>query len=110
MKGIDLCWHENGDPNNIISSWRDVKESGIDFVILRDGWGTDKRDAKLIEYSQNAQNADIAVLGVYHFVYAISLQEAIQNAIRAVQNVKKAGLPKSTIIWCDIEGDTVQNA
>ena len=110
MKGFDICWHENGEENNEVYSWKQVRESGIDFIILRDGWGTDRIDQKLLEYCQGAQDQNIAIAGVYHFIYALNLQQAVQNAIRAVMNVEKAGLPKSTVIWCDLEYDTVTSA
>lgn len=104
MKGIDLCYHQ-GDIN-----WREAVQSGIEFIFPRDGWGTDSIDKKFLQNVREAQEAGIRVPGVYHFIYAINLQEAIQNAIKAVENVRKAKLPQSTIIWCDLEYDTVDNA
>ena len=104
MKGIDLCYHQ-GDIN-----WKEAARSGIEFIFPRDGWGTDSIDKKFLQNTREAQEAGIRVPGVYHFIYAINLQEAIQNAIKAVENVRKAKLPQSTIIWCDLEYDTVDNA
>lgn len=104
MKGMDICYQQ-GDID-----FRKAKADGIDFIIPRDGWGTQKIDPKLVEYCKSAQNAQITVPGVYHFIYATNLQQAIENASRAVRNVQTAGLPKSTIIWCDLEYDTVDNA
>lgn len=104
MKGMDICYHQ-GDID-----FRKAKADGIDFIIPRDGWGTQKIDPKLVEYCKNAQDAHISVPGVYHFIYATNLQQAVENAVRAVKNVQAAGLPKSTIIWCDLEYDTVDNA
>lgn len=104
MNGIDLCYRQ-GDIN-----WKEAHADGIDFILPRDGWGTDSIDKKFLQNVREAQEAGIKVPGVYHFIYAISLQEAIQNAVKAVENVKKAKLPTSTIIWCDLEYDTVDNA
>lgn len=104
MTGIDLCYHQ-GDIN-----WREAHADGIEFIFHRDGWGTDSIDKKFLQNVREAQDVGIKVPGVYHFIYAISLQEAIQNAVKAVENVKKAKLPTSTIIWCDLEYDTVDNA
>lgn len=104
MKGLDLCYHQ-GDID-----WQQVRASGIDFIIPRDGWGMDDIDPKLVTNSKEAIASGISVQGVYHFIYGINVSEAIKNADRAIANVKAAGLPKSTVIWCDIEQDTIDNA
>lgn len=104
MKGIDLCYHQG----NI--DFQKAKADGIDFIIPRDGWGDHDIDPKLIEYVQKAQAAGVSVPAVYHFIYATNLQQAVQNADRAVRNVRSAGLPDTTIIWCDLEYDTVDTA
>lgn len=103
-KGMDICYHQ-GDID-----FRKAKADGIDFIIPRDGWGTSDIDPKLVEYAKNAQDQNIGVPGVYHFIYALNIQQAVQNAARAVENAKAAGLPQSTVIWCDLEYDTVENA
>lgn len=111
IKGMDIyCWEADKDNPNKIIDFRKAKADGIDFIIPRDGWGTEKIDPKLIEYVQNAQDQNIDVPGVYHFIYATDINGAVNNAVRAIKNVKAAGLPQSTIIWCDIEYDTVDNA
>ena len=103
MRGIDICSQQK------IIDFKQVRNAGIEFIIPRDGWG-DKLDPNLITYVKDATAAGIAVPGVYHFIYAISKAEVINNAIKAIDNVVKAGLPKSTVIWCDLEYDTVKSA
>ena len=111
-KGLDLCYHQ-GDIN-----WPQVKAAGIDFIIPRDGWGpaSEKNgkalyaDPKFLQNVKEAQEAGIEIQGVYHFIYGINEHEARQNAACAINNVRKAGLPKETVIWCDLEYDTVDNA
>lgn len=100
-KGLDLCYHQG------TVDWKKVKSSGIDFIIPRDGWGTNDLDPKLIQNVKEAQEAGISVPGVYHFIYAVNVKEAIQNAACAINNARRAGLPSSTVIWCDQEEDTV---
>lgn len=107
--GIDLCCQQH----NV--NWSQVKASGqVDFIIPRTGWGVncdgDGIDPKFLEYVKGAQAQGIAVPGVYHFIYVNSLDDAVKNAQCAINAVKKAGLPKSTIIWCDQEEDTVIKA
>lgn len=104
MKGLDICYHQ-GDIDFV-----KVKKAGFDFIIPRDGWGIDGLDYKLVEYVKKAKAAGIKVPGVYHFIYAINDKEVIANAKKAIENVKAAGLPKTTVIWCDLEYDTVDNA
>ena len=109
MKGIDLCCQQH-DIN-----WKQVKATGeVDFIIPRTGWGVDCDgdiiDPKFLEYVKGAQDNGISIPGVYHFIYVNSMDDAIKNAMCAVNAVKTAGLPKSTIIWCDQEEDTVVQA
>lgn len=110
MRGIDLCCQQH-DVN-----WAKVKQSGqVDFIIPRTGWGVDcdgcTIDPKFLEYVKGAQDNGIAVLGVYHFIYVNNgMDDAVKNAMCAVNAAKTAGLPKSTIIWCDQEEDTVIQA
>ena len=103
-KGFDV-WYKKGEID-----FHKAKASGIDFILPRDGWGTDGMDYKFIEYVQQAEAAGIEIPGVFHFIYAKDIEEAIQNADKAIENVKAAKLPKTTIIWCDLEDDTIANA
>lgn len=63
-KGFDVWYHKG------TIDWQKVKASGIDFILPRDGWGTDSIDYKFIEYVQGAKAAGIEVPGVFHFIYA----------------------------------------
>lgn len=103
QKGIDLSkWNGGID-------FGKVKESGIEFVLLREGYGR-KRDPKFLEYVHGCQNRDLPILGVYHFSYALTRYEAENEAEIAVKNVKEAGLPDDTIIFFDYEYDSVRYA
>ena len=108
MKGIDI-WYRYGPID-----FQKVKAYGIDFIFPRSGWGVDcdgkVLDPGLVEYVSQAQQVGISVPGVFHMIYGINEAEARQNAACAINAVRKAGLPKETIIWCDLEYDTVDNA
>lgn len=71
MKGIDVSVH-NGSIN-----WEKVKSSGIDFAILRAGYGRElsQKDARFEENYKNAKSAEIPV-GAYWYSYAMSEDEA----------------------------------
>lgn len=108
MRGLDLSHHQ-GQVN-----WQKVKATGIEFVIPRTGWGVDcdgqKIDREFVNYVNGAKSAGLTVPGVYHFIYVKSVEDAVKNAQCAIEAVKAAGLPKSTVIWCDQEEDTVITA
>ena len=107
-KGIDLCCQQEA------VDWQKVKAAGIDFAIPRCGWGVncdgEGADPSFFVFVKNSQAAGVKIPGVYHFIYVDSIEDAQKNAECAVNAVRKAGLPKSTIIWCDQEEDTVIQA
>lgn len=71
MKGIDVSVH-NGDID-----WQKVKNAGIQFAILRAGYGRElsQKDARFEENYRNAKTAGIPV-GAYWYSYAMSEDEA----------------------------------
>lgn len=74
-KGIDVSqWQGTVD-------WSKVKESGVDFAIIRSGYGkySSQEDPKFDENMKGAQEAGIAC-GTYWYSYALSVEEAIQEA------------------------------
>lgn len=103
-KGIDISkW--NGKIDFI-----QVKKSGVDFVIIREGYRK-RADPRFLEYVEESKKAGLIVLGIYHFLYTRSVHDAILEAQSAVSNAKKAGLkPDEIIIFSDYEYDTVDNA
>ena len=71
MKGIDVSVH-NGDID-----WGKVKATGIDFAILRAGYGklAKQKDAKFEDNYKGAKAAGIPV-GAYWYSYATTPDEA----------------------------------
>ena len=108
MKGLDICSQQGK------IDFSKVKAAGVDFIIPRCGRGItldlDGMDYRFLEYCREAPKAGIQIPGVYHFIFVHSMDDALKNAQKAVECVKKAGLPKSTIIWCDQEEKTVIDA
>ena len=97
FKGIDVSkWNGNID-------WKKVKNSGIDFAILREGYGKENPnqiDKKFEENYTNAKNQGVH-LGVYHYVYADSVEDAINEAKFCLKNIKGKQLDYPVVI--DIE-------
>lgn len=71
IKGIDISDHQD------IISWDQV--SGIDFVIIRAGYGRNNLDKYAIRNIQGCKNNNIP-FGLYWFSYALSISDAIKEA------------------------------
>ena len=100
--GIDISeWQEKVPYKKLASQ--------IDFVILREG-KRQEIDDHFLEHVKGFQAAGIPILGVYHFIYALTKEEARLEALSCIRNMEKAGLPGSTRIWADFEYDTVDKA
>lgn len=102
-KGIDISYHQGDIDFNA------VKKSGIEFVILREGY-RNSTDTKFFEYVEKATKAGLEILGVYHFSYALNAQEAQDEAKLCVENIRKAGLDDDILVFFDFEYDTVKKA
>jgi GH25 family lysozyme M1 (1,4-beta-N-acetylmuramidase) len=103
-KGIDISYFQG----NI--DFKKVKADGIDFIIPRCGYGKSNKDSKFSEYVAGALAAGIEVPGIYHFSYALNEENAREEARQAVKFAQEAGLPKETIIFFDLEYDSVDYA
>lgn len=102
-KGIDISYHQ-GKIN-----FKSVKASGIEFVILREGYRK-SLDTKFFEYAKECKAVGLPILGVYHFSYALNEKQAKEEGEFCAKNVEKAGLGKDTLIFFDFEYDTVKKA
>lgn len=100
-KIIDVSEHQGA------IDYEKVKKScKVDGVILRSSIGK-VTDKKFFDYADGFQKAGIPIYGVYHFSYAGTEKEARDEAVLAVSNVERAGLPKSTIIFFDFEYESI---
>lgn len=93
FKGIDVSkWQ--GEIN-----WEKVKASGVDFAILREGYGL-QIDKKFKENCEKAKAAGMNI-GVYHYSYASSADDAKNEAEFCLKNI--SGLKFEYPICFDIE-------
>lgn len=89
--GIDISkWQ--GDIN-----FKEAKEDGVEFVIIREGYGKENPnqiDKKFEDNYSKATNVGIPV-GVYHYSYADSVDDAKKEAEFCLKNIrgKKLGYP-----------------
>lgn len=80
MKGIDVSkWQGTID-------WQKVKQAGIKFVMIREGYGKDGKDKKFEDNYSGAKKAGIPV-GVYHYSYADSVEDAKKEAEFCLKNI-----------------------
>lgn len=103
-KGIDISYFQG----NI--DFKKVKADGIEFIIPRCGYGKSNKDSKFSEYVAGALAAGIEIPAIYHFSYALNEENAREEARQAVKFAQEAGLPKETIIFFDLEYDSVDYA
>ena len=102
LRGIDVSeWQGAID-------WDKVKNSGIEFAIIRTGYGRggNQADEYYVRNVKGAKKAGIKV-GLYHYSYAESPEDAIKEAefcLRIIDN-EKLDLP----IYFDIEDDSISS-
>lgn len=105
----DLSW---GAPGIDVSQWQgtinwsSVKASGIDFAMIRTGYGYDadggNTDPKF-EYNIKSAQANGIKVGVYHYSYAESVEDAIEEAKYCLSILKKANVSLDYPVAFDIE-------
>lgn len=111
IMGIDVSKH-NGNID-----WNAVRDSGVNFVIIRCGYRGSATGALVIDpkFKANIQGATAAGLkvGVYFFSQAVNEAEAIEEASMALDLIK--GYKISYPVFIDVEasngrGDTISSA
>lgn len=101
LKGIDVSqWQGNID-------WQKVKGAGVQFAMLRAGYGRNNLDTKFHRNAKGAVAAGIPV-GLYWFSYALNVEMARREAQYAVEVAKKYKI--TWPIAYDLEYDTVSYA
>lgn len=98
LKGIDVSKH------NGTIDWFKVKKEGIDFAIIRAGYGkvASQKDPKFEENYLNAKRAGLHV-GVYWYSYATNEADALEEAKLFADTIKYKQFDMPVFI--DIEED-----
>ena len=95
--GIDVSCH------NDKVDWTKIKESGIDFAIIRCGFGKDttSQDDSTFRYNINECKRLSIPYGVYIYSYALNTDDAISEASHVLRLIK--GYEPKYGIWFDME-------
>ena len=103
LLGIDISkW--NGNVN-----WKEVKEAGVEFVIIRAGYGTNYVDPYFEKNIENAIDNNM-IIGVYWFSYAHTNQQAHLEAKKCYKTIKKYKKHITLPVFWDFEYDSVNYA
>lgn len=102
-KGIDISYYQGNVDFDL------VKANGVEFVIIREGY-RNSTDQKFFEYVRKAKEAGLPILAIYHFSYALTAEEAREEARYCIEEVKAANLGPEVLIFYDFEYDTVKKA
>ncbi|MEW9077055.1 SH3 domain-containing protein, partial [Terrisporobacter glycolicus] len=102
-KGIDVSkW--NGTIN-----WSSVKNSGVDYVIIRAGYGTSTIDPKFKTYIEGAKSVGLKI-GVYWFSYATTPENAAIEAQACLNAISPYKNSITYPVFFDFEYDSVRYA
>ena len=75
-------------------NWDEAKEDGVEVAIIREGWGkkaSDQVDKRFKENYENAKRVGIPI-GVYHYSYADSADDAKREAEFCLENIRNMKL------------------
>lgn len=104
-KGVDVSsWQYDID-------WAKVKASGVDFAIIRCGYGMDEKsqdDKYWLKNVRGCQQNNIP-FGVYLYSYADSIERASSEADHVLRCLKEAGLSPHDLaypVYYDLEDNT----
>lgn len=103
LKGIDVSYHQK------IIDWAKVKAEGVDFAIIRAGYGKSTIDSQFRNNVEGCIKHGIP-FGVYWFIYGINEAEAVQNAEKCHAAIAPYKDKITVKVWCDLEYDTDNNA
>lgn len=93
-EGIDVS-HHNGAVD-----WQRAARDGISFALLRVSYGRSGVDTRFREHYRGARAAGLAV-GAYHYSYALTPQQAAQEAVHCLRQLQ--GYPLDLPLFLDME-------
>ena len=103
-KGIDVSEFQGK------VDWEKVKNSGVEFAILRCGYGMDFSNQDDVEYERNANECER--LGIPYGIYLMSYANTVEKARSEAKHVLRLieGRKISLGVWYDIEDNGTSGA
>lgn len=102
-KGIDVSKYQGQ------IDWEVVKASGIEFAIIRAGFGVSTMDQCFTRNIQECIRVGMPV-GAYWFIYGVNEADAVKNADKFHEFLSPYKNHITMRVWCDLEYDTDENA
>ncbi len=105
----DLSWGKPGiDASQWqgVVNWKEVKASGIDFAMIRTGYGFEEQGGGVdpkFEYNIKNAKANGIKVGIYHYSYAENVEEAIAEAKYCLSILQEVNVPLDYPVAFDIE-------
>ena len=96
--GIDVS------ENNGYIDWDDVKDAGVDFVIVRSSYGRTGVDDMFLENVNGAHAVGLAC-GAYHYGYGLTPADAVIEAQNCKRVIDEAGVLLELPVWYDMEDE-----
>ena len=100
MRGVDVSiFNENVD-------WQALKAAGIEFAICRTGYGKSSFDENFQHNVEEAHKVGF-ICGAYHYSYALTPADAIQEAQFCKGIIERAGVLLELPVWLNMaDGDS----
>lgn len=96
MQGIDVS------ENNGTVDWQAIANAGIEFAMIRCSYGLQSTDGSFASNVAGAHAAGLKV-GAYHYSYALSVDDAIQEAANCKAVITSAGVALDLPVFFDME-------
>ena len=94
--GIDVS------ENNGHIDWDDVRDCGVEFVIVRCSYGRNSADEMFLENVNGAHSVGLQC-GAYHYGYGLTPEQAQQEAQNCKRVIEEAGVLLELPVWYDME-------
>ena len=96
MKGIDVSYH------NGMVDWDAVRSAGMEFAIVRVGFGLGFED-DLFQFNVAQAHRAGLICGAYHYSYALSVDRIIAEAQACRNIIARAGVLLELPVFLDME-------
>lgn len=104
MRGLDISvWNHDKFPNGELP-WLDIRNAGVDFVIIRSGCGRTLAEETFAKDVNDAHSVGLQV-GAYHYSYALTPEDAIEEAKFCKKLIYDSGVMLELPVFFDMEDD-----